>query len=593
MKTIVISRKEKELARFRPDRRSNLLGRSPSCEVVVRNKGIEPVHFLLEWIGEGEFNAEVGFWTILDLSKSSKNSKNKSSGEGLVLSKNAVLVEDIEFKIVEDELAQSNLRKGILKRTIDELNANEVIRFGAVSCLEIVYFRKDVERVVNIRHLQKQDIHLMNRPFPHLPLINIFWSEMNNGLPIIENKNENSDFEIFNRNDDLTDNFKNKSKKIDMKSSDFISINSKDFSFYLRLVPFVEITPEKFLWLKDPILQSFLFVAIIATVFGFWMGNLPAPISEPPLPPERIATVEVSQPVLQEVAPPPSVDVIKNDIVDKPIEKPQEKIKEEIQIQNESKKDKVAAAPSLKNSEKSIKNKAGLNNPAPVKDVNTLGLLAKLKGGKKSNQTVSAELALNKGVVSEVATGDSGFVVSQPPAGVLGSGKKGGGDGADNGLAAASTTLQNSQAIDKNSVGALAVGKGTSKFSSGTQLSGLEGAGAGRGDKNLGSESGSMDVAGGLDKEAVRAALKENKRAITNCYETALMSKKELEGRVVLKWQINPDGKVDTIAIKASSLNIPSLENCITDVVKGIIFPQAANRLSTVVTYPFVFQGRK
>ncbi|MGK4422631.1 FHA domain-containing protein, partial [Klebsiella pneumoniae] len=45
-----------------------LVGRSPVCDAVVRVKGLKPVHFMIEWIGEGDFDPMLGSWTVFDVS---------------------------------------------------------------------------------------------------------------------------------------------------------------------------------------------------------------------------------------------------------------------------------------------------------------------------------------------------------------------------------------------------------------------------------------------------------------------------------------------------------------------------------------------
>ena len=72
MKTIVVSEKGKELSRFIPTGRSTLVGRSPSCDVVMRSKSVKPVHFLVEWVGAGEFDPNLGLWTVVNLKEKLK-----------------------------------------------------------------------------------------------------------------------------------------------------------------------------------------------------------------------------------------------------------------------------------------------------------------------------------------------------------------------------------------------------------------------------------------------------------------------------------------------------------------------------------------
>lgn len=58
MKAVKILLQNRELERFALDRPTVFIGRSPSCDVVLRVPGLRPLHFLLEWVGEGNFDPE-------------------------------------------------------------------------------------------------------------------------------------------------------------------------------------------------------------------------------------------------------------------------------------------------------------------------------------------------------------------------------------------------------------------------------------------------------------------------------------------------------------------------------------------------------
>ena len=349
-------------------------------------------------------------------------------------------------------------------------------------------------------------------------------------------------------------------------------------------------------WLRDPMVRVILFLLLLLCLIATYMAVRPPEEVKEPEPPARVATVLVQEPQVKLPPPPPPppppkevppAETKKTTVVETKTPAP----KNTFVTQKTAAKETKAAAPSFKNSTKVEKNKPGLNSPAPVTNVNTVGLLGKLGGGKKTGEKVSADLIVNKGVVADTATGDTGkIVVSQPPAGELGRGRGGSSKG-DNSLAGASTTLRNSGVTDDNSAGALGMAGGKSKYGGGMKLGGGEGLSGGS--STGASGDGNMEVAGGLDKEAVRRALAENRRAIRACYETALLARKDLEGRITLRWKIAPSGPVESIAIQSTTVNLPSLENCVQKVVKGIVFPQAPNHLPTTVIYPFVFQGKK
>jgi hypothetical protein len=106
-------------------------------------------------------------------------------------------------------------------------------------------------------------------------------------------------------------------------------------------------------------------------------------------------------------------------------------------------------------------------------------------------------------------------------------------------------------------------------------------------------ETKAMEVQGGLTKEQVRQAISDNKRALRNCHEQFLTYKKDLGGRIVLRWKIGGEGPVETISTQLSNTAYPNFDSCVTEVIKKIVFPKAPNGNSTIVIYPFLFQPKK
>jgi outer membrane biosynthesis protein TonB len=590
MKTIVVSQKGKELSRFIPVGRSTLVGRSPSCDVVMRSRAVKPVHFLVEWVGAGDFDPNQGLWTIVNLTQKSKDERDV--GEGLVLSTNPIQAEGFEFKIVQDELAESQIRRGVLTRRVEEIKGDDGQVRSTATVAEVIYFRKDIEAITNVRHFDSRLPSVL--AFPSLPQVRFTWQAQMPGIGFIENQGEKKEFSIFNRGQEITRTLDDRGKKVEVRSSDFITIETADYDYFVRLVPPVRVELIPLAWLKDPTVRLILLLLLVLMMVGTYMAIRPPEAVKEPEPPPRVATVVVED--LTKKPPPPPPPPPKEEEV-QPTEAPKKVVetktpspKQDMQTEAKTSKPTRASAPSVKNTTKAEKNRAGLNSPAPVKNVNSVGLLGKLGGGKRTGETVSADMIVNKGVVADTATGNTGVVVSQPPAGDLGHGRGGSLHG-DNTLAGASTTLKNNGLTDDNSAGALSMTGGKSKFSAGMKLGGGEGAGGGKSGGISG--DGNMEVSGGLDKDAIRRALAENRRAIRTCYETALLARKDLEGRLTLRWKITPQGPVETIVIQSSTVNLSSLESCVMKVVKGIVFPQAPNKMPTTVIYPFVFQGKK
>jgi hypothetical protein len=76
------------------------------------------------------------------------------------------------------------------------------------------------------------------------------------------------------------------------------------------------------------------------------------------------------------------------------------------------------------------------------------------------------------------------------------------------------------------------------------------------------------------------------------CYEQALTNSPSLRGKVTFNWRIRPDGGVQRVSTAVSELGAPLLENCLSQVIQQMIFPQAPNGKPTQVIYPFFFEPR-
>ncbi len=90
---------------------------------------------------------------------------------------------------------------------------------------------------------------------------------------------------------------------------------------------------------------------------------------------------------------------------------------------------------------------------------------------------------------------------------------------------------------------------------------------------------------GALDPSIIRSRIKSKHERIRHCYERTLLSAPELNGTVVTKFVISPEGKV--LQANASGMGHDGLEACISDVIQGISFPRTNGAQLTNVTYPF------
>ena len=87
-----------------------------------------------------------------------------------------------------------------------------------------------------------------------------------------------------------------------------------------------------------------------------------------------------------------------------------------------------------------------------------------------------------------------------------------------------------------------------------------------------------------LDKDLVRGRIRAHNAEYRACYEAALKKDPKLEGKVVVKFVVEKDGKVSS----AKSEGMPAIDDCISRAIAKIQFP-SNTRGSFTVSYPFTF----
>lgn len=96
-----------------------------------------------------------------------------------------------------------------------------------------------------------------------------------------------------------------------------------------------------------------------------------------------------------------------------------------------------------------------------------------------------------------------------------------------------------------------------------------------------------------LDRESVRRVIWMHLNQVKYCYQQALMLKPGLAGRMVVQFQITPQGQVQDLSIQETSLRAPDLLQCIGESMRGWTFPPAPYYAGTTqVTYPFVLRPK-
>lgn len=99
---------------------------------------------------------------------------------------------------------------------------------------------------------------------------------------------------------------------------------------------------------------------------------------------------------------------------------------------------------------------------------------------------------------------------------------------------------------------------------------------------------GTVTANGGLSREAIRRVVRRHLNEVRFCYEQALQSRPDIEGRVAVRFFIAPSGAVQAAVVGQSTVGNQRVEHCIVNSVRRWTFPQPDNGGVVSVTYPFL-----
>jgi TonB family protein len=102
---------------------------------------------------------------------------------------------------------------------------------------------------------------------------------------------------------------------------------------------------------------------------------------------------------------------------------------------------------------------------------------------------------------------------------------------------------------------------------------------------------GVVKTRGRLDKEIIRRVIRSHLKEVKFCYETELVRKPDLYGRLTVQFTITPTGTVSSSAVEQSTVGNRNVEQCIAAAVKRWTFPQPEDGGVVLVNYPFVLQA--
>jgi TonB family protein len=95
----------------------------------------------------------------------------------------------------------------------------------------------------------------------------------------------------------------------------------------------------------------------------------------------------------------------------------------------------------------------------------------------------------------------------------------------------------------------------------------------------------------GLSKDEVGRVIHEHIGEVRYCYESAMIRKADIQGKLVLDFTIGAPGNVKSAAINSSTLGDSGLDQCILSHLMKWRFPKPRGGASVAVSYPFVLKS--
>ncbi len=113
-----------------------------------------------------------------------------------------------------------------------------------------------------------------------------------------------------------------------------------------------------------------------------------------------------------------------------------------------------------------------------------------------------------------------------------------------------------------------------------------------RGEGGLGAVGTGAIILGALDRSVLDAVVRRDWSAITDCYDRELAKSPGIGGRVVVRFEIGPDGSVRAASTKSSTLGHAAVEACVVGRFLRMRFPSPAGGGAVTVSYPLTFSPR-
>jgi hypothetical protein len=110
-------------------------------------------------------------------------------------------------------------------------------------------------------------------------------------------------------------------------------------------------------------------------------------------------------------------------------------------------------------------------------------------------------------------------------------------------------------------------------------------------DREIAISTGTATILGSIDKELIRAVIKEHAAQIRFCYEEQLTVNPKLAGKVVIRWTIDADGNASNASVDNTTLGDDKVQQCMMARIVSWQFPKPKGGGVAVITYPWILRA--
>ncbi|MFO7565546.1 MAG: AgmX/PglI C-terminal domain-containing protein [Enhygromyxa sp.] len=96
-----------------------------------------------------------------------------------------------------------------------------------------------------------------------------------------------------------------------------------------------------------------------------------------------------------------------------------------------------------------------------------------------------------------------------------------------------------------------------------------------------------------LTRDEIRMVVRAKLPQIRSCFEAGLASDPQLRGRVLLRFEIGPEGKAAKVEVEEDQLGQDSVTACLLEQLRSWQFPRPRDGRSIVILYPFSFSSEQ